>query len=330
MIPEIHRAAMDRALREAFEVPELEDVQPLTGGQTAALVYRIVVEGSPYLLRISQAPPGLTDQSAHFRCMGIAAEAGVAPAVRYASVEDGLSITHFVEPRPLPEDAGELIADSIARLHAQPGFHRSPMGGGFLDFIDGTVERFRSAGLLAGPETDELLRLYAEVSAAYPRNADEWVASHNDLKPQNILYDGERFVFVDWEAAFLNDPYVDLAVVANFHVQGSAAEDHYLEAYFGRAPDELERARFFLMSQAVHVSYTTFLVILAARSGAEIDAGQAVPDFAELHRSIASGETDTLEAGAQVKYALVHRSKALEEMSRDRFSAAVSLLSRQA
>jgi thiamine kinase-like enzyme len=49
-----------------------------------------------------------------------------------------------------------------------------------------------------------LFRRYAAVTKVYPRN-DDLVASHNDVKPENIVFDGDRVWLVDWEVAFLND-----------------------------------------------------------------------------------------------------------------------------
>ena len=56
---------MARALREAFGVTEFEDIRVLTGGLTSARVFRIVVEGKPYLLRvIMRTDPISTDSPA--------------------------------------------------------------------------------------------------------------------------------------------------------------------------------------------------------------------------------------------------------------------------
>ena len=55
------------------------------------------------------------------------------------------------------------------------------------------------------------------------------VSCHNDLKPDNILFDGERAWLVDWEAAFLNNRYTELSVVANFLITNDNEEKDYLE-----------------------------------------------------------------------------------------------------
>lgn len=54
---------------------------------------------------------------------------------------------------------------------------------------------------------------------------------------------------VDWQAAFVNDRYFDLAVAANFVVTSDGDECTCLEQYFGQRPDKFQRARFFLMLQ---------------------------------------------------------------------------------
>jgi hypothetical protein len=52
MIAEAKNAAVGRGLREAFGVTEFEDIRMLTAGMTTARVFRIVVAGHPYLLRL--------------------------------------------------------------------------------------------------------------------------------------------------------------------------------------------------------------------------------------------------------------------------------------
>jgi hypothetical protein len=54
LIPEAKQPAVARALKEAFGVTELEDIRMMTaGGLSPALVFRIVLRGCPYLLRVA-------------------------------------------------------------------------------------------------------------------------------------------------------------------------------------------------------------------------------------------------------------------------------------
>ncbi len=70
MIPEDKLEAVTGAVREAFGVTEIEDVRMITKGQSGALVFRIIVRGAPFLLRLitRTADPTMGD---HFNCMKI-------------------------------------------------------------------------------------------------------------------------------------------------------------------------------------------------------------------------------------------------------------------
>jgi hypothetical protein len=224
-LPESKHQAVQTALRAAFGVDSAEELRPLTGGMSAALVYRIVVRGR---------------------------------------------------------------------------------------------QRCRAAQLPV--ETSELFDRYAELTQVYPRAAD-LVACHNDLEPQNTLFDGQQFWLVDWEAAFLNDRYVDLSIVANFFV-AEADEECFLATYFGEPPGEARRAQFFLMQQAEHVFYATCFLLLAAREGAALDA--EAPDFGAFHADLITGAIDLQAADAKLRYAKVHIAEALRHMRSPRFAQALA------
>src|SRR5215831_3282198 len=124
MIPEMKTAAVARALRETFGVSEFEDIRKLnTSKLTSAHVFRIVVQECPYLLRVITRTDANTDPTRQFTCMKIAAEAGLAPHVLYTSIEDRVSLTDFLQTRPLPAaEAAVQLAVSLRALHALSPF----------------------------------------------------------------------------------------------------------------------------------------------------------------------------------------------------------------
>src|ERR1041385_2140785 len=107
MIPDEKSVAVRQALHEAFGVTEFEDIQMMTKGNATSRVFRIVVQGSPFLLKMILRKD---DPSRHFSNMRAAAKAGLAPQVLYTDVEDKVSITDFIEPVTLS------AADALARI----------------------------------------------------------------------------------------------------------------------------------------------------------------------------------------------------------------------
>jgi aminoglycoside phosphotransferase (APT) family kinase protein len=327
MIPEAKSAIVARALRETFGVGEFEDIRMLTAGLSTALVFRIVVRGCPYLLRIITRTDAMNDPTRQFACMKSASAAGLAPLVWYTSTEDRISITDFVEARPFPTtEALALLPVTLKTLHALPPFPRMIAYRDYFDALDGYVQKFQAANIMPASETEELFRLYARVQSVYPRQDAEMVSSHNDLKPENILFDGTRVWLVDWEAAFLNNRYTDLAVAANFVVTNDAEEEIYLRTYFGEAVSEYRLARFYLVRQALHMFYAMIFLLLGS-SGKPIELNAKAPDFRDFHDGIWAGEISLASAEMKLRYGRVHMNQVLQNMRTTRFQDALRIVS---
>jgi thiamine kinase-like enzyme len=118
-------------------------------------------------------------------------------------------------------------------MHVPAGQGACPKG----PALDGFLQKFRAGNILPEHDLEELLAHYARVTAACSSLEPDLAPSHNDLfKPDNMLFDGSGLWLVDWEAAFQNDRYADLAVVANMLVANEAEEQIYLQEYFGAPP----------------------------------------------------------------------------------------------
>jgi aminoglycoside phosphotransferase (APT) family kinase protein len=340
VIPQEKSAAVTQGLREAFGVTEFEDIRQMTKGRTSALVFRIVVRGCPYLLRIIMNTNSILGPTRHFTCMKTAAEGGVAPHVRYTSIEDQISITDFVEEVPFSAMEALVRMPAVLRtLHALPRF---PAGVHYLDTscmflmhkgdaLDGFIKKFRETNILSKHESEELFAWHAQVAAVYPHHdpgvlCPDMVSSHNDLfKPDNILFDGNQVWLVDWEAAFLNDRYADLAVVANQLVANDEEEKVYLQNYFGQPPDEYQLARFFLMQQIVHMFYAMAFLFLGS-SGQPLDQSEKAPEFSVFNRRLWAGEINLVDKDTKIVYGKVHRERLLQNMQGTRFSEALRIV----
>src|SRR5215813_15120908 len=126
MIPQAKIGAVQRALQGTFGVSEFDEIQPLTAGLSTALVFRIVVKGRPYLLRVIMQTDAISNPTSQFAAMQLAAEAGIAPRIWYTSIDDRILISDFVEARPFPPSEAMVRIPAILRtLHALPPFLKS-------------------------------------------------------------------------------------------------------------------------------------------------------------------------------------------------------------
>jgi hypothetical protein len=269
----------------------------------------------------------------HFTCMHAAAEAVLAPRVYYASVEDRISITDFVETEPFPAtDALRRVPAALRTLHALPPFPVSPFNTTctFLlhkgPALDGFLLKFRAANTLPEHDTEELLAQYTRVAAAYSALDPDLAPSHNDLfKPDNILFDGTRVWLVDWEASFQNDRYADLAVAANMLVANEAEEQIYLHEYFGTPPVPYQAARFYLMKQLAHMFYAIAFLGLGS-AGKPVDWSAPVPAYSDFQRRFWAREVDLADDHSKTVYGRVHWEQLRHNLRQPRFDAALSIV----
>jgi aminoglycoside phosphotransferase len=324
MIPQEKTAAVFRGLREAFGTTGIEGIRRMTKGLSSDLVFRIVVKGSPFLLRIMTRMDERNDPVRVFACMKAAAEAGLAPRVLYSNTEDGVAILDFIEAVGFPSEQALVLLPRILReLHALPPF---PKAFNYVTAHNLFIWKFRAAGLFAHDQIEEVFRRYEQICAVYPRLDTDVVSCHMDLKPENILFDGRRVWLVDWMAASLNDRYFDLAIVANFVVTSDVDERTYLEAYFGQSPDEYQLARFFLMRQVLHMFAAAVFLFLGS-AGKPIRQSENPPSFRDFHKRIWAGEIDVADNDLKIIYGTIHVEQLFQNVRQPRFDEALRIIS---
>lgn len=332
-IPEAHRAAVDRALLAAFGTAELDAVTPLGGGLSDALVFRIRVGGIPYLLRIDGTTDGFRDPERWRICMRIAAEACLAPPVRYACAGDGVAILDFIPERSMTLDYAGTKEDLLVELGQTVRIlHQCAPFPPLMDYLDATdllVGQFRASGIVDAETIRAPLARYAEVASVYRRLPGDLVSSHNDLNPRNILYDGRRLWLVDWEASFLADRYVDLAAVVNFFATSDEEAEIVLRAYFGGPSSAQQRARLFLARQISHVFYGVMFLSGAAaeRPGMDLSPpGDGGRSLAALHGALALGEPIFERPEGRAEYGWAHLAAARGRLAGPELAPALAAL----
>ena len=329
-IPKVKLDAVRKALTATFGTIQVEDIQMVTGGMSSALVYKIRVNNAVYLLRLTMAINELSDPVRHFTCMNLAAEHGIAPKVYYTNSDDAVSITGFINAKPMKElfsvlhDPAKFSA-IISAIHALPLF---PELVNFLDGVDGLIQEFKALNILPEDVTAEAFSLYAKIKLVYSIEDSDHVASHNDLNPNNMLFDGEKVWVVDWEAAFRNDRYVDLAIAAQTYTGNAEKEEMLLTSYFTEV-DDYKRARFFLMQQVCFMYYSTLSFSVAAkhaRIGQLHNADMHVPDLADFRAMLGNGTISLGTYEGSLNYGKVLFNTLLKNMKTDKFAWAIGVI----
>lgn len=256
-IPEDRRERARRALAAVFGRAPVTSLEPITMGASASS-YRIEVAGRSYLLRLESSRRNeIRDPHRSYPCMRLAAEAGIAPAVRHADPEAAVAIMDFVPHRPMTDlqpspDLARDLGNVVARLQAIPAF---PPVADYPTVVGGLLARLLDSGRFAPGLLDPHREAFERIREACPWNSAALVSSHNDLSPANILSDGERLWFIDWETAYRNDPLVDVATLTIFMATSPELEAVLLRSWLGRAPDRAERARLVMMRSLVRLYY---------------------------------------------------------------------------
>jgi Ser/Thr protein kinase RdoA (MazF antagonist) len=264
-LPPDRSEAARSALASAFgRVPDAT-LTRVPGGASGALAFKVSADGRDWLLRMADPAKEALRNPYQYAWMQAAADAGVAPTLRYADASAGVAIMDFIAQRPLAEFPGgpAALAAAMGRLLAKLQALAGPAGAfTYRGLIARLLGVLRTSGRVAPGLLDPHAEAFERICAAYPWDDEARLASHNDPNPHNILFDGERLWLIDWETAFPNDPLVDVAIVAKGPTMTAPLEDALLTAWLGREPDADVRARLALMKPLTRLYYGVLLLAL--------------------------------------------------------------------
>jgi len=263
-VPEPLHDAVRTALAAVYGGQAVESLGPILGGASGAIALRMRSRDRDHLLRVEvHKHPARNPHQ--YRCMRIAAEAGLAPPLHYVDEGNGVAVMDFIPALPLAQYPGGRPAlfaalGALAKdLQATPVFPElwdfRQIAGRLLALAEGRFE----PGLLA-PHREAFERLLETL---------EWdpshhVSSHNDPNPRNVLFDGQRLWLIDWETAYRNDPFVDAAILTDTHGAAQEEADALLGSWLGRPAADDEKLR---LAQATALTRLYYAGLLFAVSG---------------------------------------------------------------
>lgn len=250
-------------------------VAALPGGLTNHNYRAVAADGFQAVIRLSTQQSALLaiDRAVEHANSLAAATAGVAPRVLAYLPDLGALVIDWIDGRTLR--AGDLDDDEMVRrvattcrqLHAGPRFA--------ADFDMVTLQRryldlVLSQGYRLPATYLELMPRITEIGHALAARPLPAVPCHNDLLPANLMEDGERIWFVDFEYSGNGDPCFELGNM--WSETGFTADwlDGLVAAYFGRTSRGLiARARLFGL--LANYGWTLWASIQTATSAVDFD-----------------------------------------------------------
>jgi thiamine kinase-like enzyme len=269
--PEV-RAILDQLPGLAGQPREVES---LTGGLTNRN-YRVVTNGGrEVVVRISAEQSALLqiDRDAEHRNAVAAAEAGVGPAVAGYLPGQSVLAVEWIDGRTFTsadlDDSANLarVAATCRRLHAAPRFANDfdmfTVQRGYLDLV--LDRRFRLPR-----DYVEFMPKVDQIRSALTVRHEGYVPCHNDLLAANMVDDGERIWFIDYEYAGNNDAYFELGNIWSEASLSLERLDELVAAYHGR-PSRALVARARLLGLMAKYGWTLWASIQNGTSAVDFD-----------------------------------------------------------
>jgi aminoglycoside phosphotransferase (APT) family kinase protein len=268
-------------------------VEPITMGMSGAGVYAVTTTTGSYVLRIhaKNSPQDAAAWRVEMAKAAMAAEAGVAPALIGVHEQALATIWQRVDGVPIGRALGDpaqrdrafaSVARQLASLHALPVKGISGMD----PVAMGTKLWATQAHRPGFPAWAQGFSVWLERAAVLLARDARRVFSHNDPNPANILWDGRRAIFVDWEQSGPAHPYLDAATFANF----LSLPD---EAAVGLIGGEVDRDTLGTLRAMSRVIYGAgFCSLVPDLAAVAIPAREQVLPLGEFYARYAKGEVD--------------------------------------
>jgi aminoglycoside phosphotransferase (APT) family kinase protein len=290
-------------------------VRPIRGGLSGAQVYAVSTERGEYVLRIQGERTADELWREHVRVLRRAADNGVAPPIVHVDPAARAIVSTRIAGVPLAAALGDpthrhTVLTSVVeglrllhRLDASGVSERNPVT--YARDVAGT-QRARPGfpSWAAGFEAT-----IASAAAALAHDGRR-VVSHNDLNPGNLIWDGERAWFIDWDVAGLSHPHYDLATLAMFLNLGDETTLSLIAQHDQKSPDETALADFAALRRlSALLCGATFLGLVP-----DLNIGPAkVPTLLECYAEMRCGALDLQTAEGRATFGLALLSVGVDQ-----------------
>ena len=201
----------------------------------------LVANSRSYVVRVNRADAAANalDPAAEQAAQLRAAEAGLAPALRYFDPHAGVMVCDYLPADSSRKPEIPAIATLLKSIHTlEPIPHLLDLSGRIRFYRDRLEAGPSNSGRAQRAEAFE----HAAIIASKLQSVDAQAAlCHNDLISQNRLWSDGRLWAIDWEYAAMGSRWFDLAVVIHGDKLTTTRADELVTAYLERKPSRGER-----------------------------------------------------------------------------------------
>jgi thiamine kinase-like enzyme len=270
------------------------EIQPLSGGLTNTN-YRVVVDATPYIVRIPGASTELLaiNRKNEYYNTKAAAEAGVGAKIAHYLPDLQVMVLEYIYGETMSIQALQRpgmptrIAQSLKMLHAGPRFLTDFNMFRLTEYYLKIAQEYEVRIPAGYPERMPAIQ---QIERALLVNPLPTVPCNNDLLAENYIDDGKILRTIDFEYSGNNDPCFELGNTCQEQQYDESRIVEMCAAYFGQPyPDKLARMKLnMIMSD---VGWTLWAAIQAKISTIDFDFwGWAVERWARAEAKMDSAE----------------------------------------
>ncbi len=197
-------SSLETMLQTLLPTQQIRTCTPMAAQGYSNQSYLLTTDKERYFLRLFD--PSSINRGSEYQIQQLAHSVGIAPKPVAVDIDQGIMLSAFVQgthTQTLTPPQLAKLAQTLLRLHTLP-----PEGASTTFQVD---------------------------TAIIQDFTYEPVLCHNDLNPQNILWERNTPILIDWEYAGINDRYFDLAAVITEFTLKSTDKQKLLQHYF-KAP----------------------------------------------------------------------------------------------
>lgn len=263
---EVQGTAKD-ILVKAFPKEKVTAITAMHGGMSAR-VFLVKLGKRSVVLRLVGPHVSKENFAREIAVTERMAAVNLGPRVLYSSHEQGALVISYIKTQDLElfvRDKPRFldhVADKLKLMHGEKTASISSPAIDMFQKIYSTMDRIKEP---IPASIQELISTLRQFEGDYKRTLQLSIV-HHDINPNNILYDGKRLWFIDFELTGLGDKFYDLATVLTFFTQSAEEEELFLKSYFGGVVSPENWAKVQLNRLVCLTFYGTILQVIAKKS----------------------------------------------------------------